>query len=377
MLSRRNFLKLAGLSALGAMLFPSHKKIIAKNFGINMNSKKLTLRYKPYTLNLKHVFTVAAMSRTTTPVMLVELEYDRIIGYGEASMPPYLGESQESVAKFLSKLNLEQFNDPFRMEDILEYVDKVETENNAAKAAVDIALHDLVGKLVGQPWYKLWGFNPEKTPYTTFTIGIDTAEVVKKKTEEAKEFKILKVKLGKDNDKEMIEAIRSVTNVPLTVDVNQGWKDKNFALDMIYWLKEKGVVFVEQPMPIDRVEDHAWLTEKSPLPIIGDEAIKRMPDLIKAKGVYSGVNIKLMKSTGLKEAYKMWAIARGFGMKVMIGCMTETSCAISAASQLSPVVDWADLDGALLISNDVFKGVEIIDGKVTLYDKPGIGVVKI
>jgi L-alanine-DL-glutamate epimerase-like enolase superfamily enzyme len=263
------------------------------------------------------------------------------------------------------------------MEDILEYVDKVETENNAAKAAVDIALHDLVGKLVGQPWYKLWGFNPEKTPYTTFTSGIDTAEVVKKKTEEAKEFKILKVKLGKDNDKEMIEAIRSVTNVPLTVDVNQGWKDRNFALDMIYWLKEKGVVFVEQPMPIDRVEDHAWLTEKSPLPIIGDEAIKRMPDLIKAKGVYSGVNIKLMKSTGLKEAYKMWAIARGFGMKVMIGCMTETSCAISAASQLSPVVDWADLDGALLISNDVFKGVEIIDGKVTLYDKPGIGVVKI
>lgn len=377
MLTRRNFLKLSGILAAGAALLPIKKEIFAKNFGINMSSKKLKLRYQPYTLNLRHTFTVAAMSRTTTPVMLVEIEYDGVIGYGEASMPPYLGESQESVAKFLSKVNLEQFSDPFKMEDILSYVDSVDSGNNAAKAAVDIALHDLVGKLVGQPWYKLWGFNPEKTPYTTYTIGIDTADVVKKKTLEAKEFKILKVKLGKENDKEMIEAIRSVTNVPLTTDVNQGWKDKHFALDMIHWLKEKGVVFVEQPLPVDRIDDHAWLTERSPLPIIGDEAIKRIPDLIKAKGVYSGVNIKLMKSTGLKEAYKMWAIARGFGMKVMLGCMTETSCAISAAAQLSPVVDWADLDGALLISNDIFDGVKIIDGKVTLFDKPGIGVKKI
>ncbi|MDO8260451.1 MAG: enolase C-terminal domain-like protein, partial [Candidatus Magasanikbacteria bacterium] len=168
-----------------------------------------------------------------------------------------------------------------------------------------------------------------------------------------------------------------VTDKPITVDVNQGWKDKNFALEMAHWLKERNILFIEQPMPKENVDDNAWLTEHSPLPTIGDEAVQRLPDVIKAKGVYSGINIKLMKSTGMREAYKMLLLARSFGMKVMLGCMTETSCAISAASHLSPMVDWADLDGALLIGNDIFSGTKIIDGRVTLSDKPGIGVVKL
>lgn len=337
-------------------------------------SKGLKLSFEPYNLQLKHVFTLANSSRTTTPVMLTKIEFEGYTGYGEASMPPYLGETQQSAAQFLSGIDLSQFNDPFRLDEILTYVDSFETGNSAAKASVDIALHDLLGKIVKQPLYKIWGYSSEKTPYTSFTIGIDSKEVVQQKVKEAAEFKILKVKLGRENDKEMIETIRSVSDVPLCVDVNQGWTDKTEALDMIHWLKEKGIEFIEQPMPKNMRDEIAWLTQKSPLPIIADEALQRLADVKDTIGVYSGINIKLMKCTGLREAQKMINLAKANQMKVMIGCMTETSCAISAAAQLSPEADWADLDGNLLISNDPYKGVEVIDGKITLHELPGIGI---
>lgn len=339
--------------------------------------KGLSLSFKPYNLLLNHAFTLAGSSRTSTPVMLTEISYEGITGYGEASMPPYLGESHQSAAKFLSSVNLKQFSDPFQFENILTYVDNIAPGNCAAKASIDIALHDLVGKLMEQPWYKIWGFDPEKSPNTSFTIGIDTEEVVKQKVKEASPYKILKVKLGRENDKEMIETIRKETDVPLCVDVNQGWSDKNKALEMIYWLKEKGIVFVEQPMPKESVDDIAWLSQQSPLPIIADEALQRLSDIKKMHGVYSGINIKLMKCTGMREAHKMLTLARALDMKVMIGCMTETSCAISAAAQLSPMADWCDLDGNLLINNDIFDGMKVINGKVTLFDKPGIGITTV
>ncbi len=335
----------------------------------------MKLTFKPYTLQLKHVFTIAINSRTTTPVMLTQIEHEGIIGYGEASMPPYLGESHETASSFLSKVNLNQFNDPFDLENILIYVDSVAEKNTAAKASIDIALHDLIGKLINKPWYSIWGFDKEKAPYTSFTIGIDTTEVIKQKVKEAEIYKILKIKLGGENDKGMIETILSLTDKPLTIDANQGWRDKHFALDMINWLNEKNIEFIEQPMPKNQIDDIAWLTEHSPLPIIGDESVQRIPDVIKAYGVFSGINIKLMKCTGLREAHKMLLLARSLGMKVMIGCMTETSCGISAASQLSPMVDWADLDGNLLIKNDPYEGTKVIDGKLVLNDKPGIGLV--
>jgi L-Ala-D/L-Glu epimerase len=338
--------------------------------------KKLKLSFSPYTLELKHVFTVAAFSRKSSPVVLTEIEYDGVIGYGEASMPPYLGESQESVSEFLSKVDLTKYSNPFELEIILSEVDKIAEGNTAAKASVDIALHDLIGKLLNQPWYNIWGYNKNKTPFTSLTIGIDTAEIVRKKVEEASEFKIIKVKLGKDNDKEMIEVIRSVTDVPLTVDANQGWKDKNYALEMIHWLKEKNILFVEQPMPKEIIDDMAWLTDNSPLPTIADESCKRLSDVKKLDGVFSGINIKLMKCTGMRETHKMVNLAKALNMKVMLGCMTETSCAISAAAHLSPMVDWADLDGAILISNDNFNGAFIENGKIVLNDRPGIGAEK-
>lgn len=371
---RRNFLRTAGLFALAGMtgvetLFATSGKTV-----IPPSKKGLSLSFLPYELQLQHVFTLANSSRKTTPDVLTRIEIDGVIGYGEASMPPYLGESIETATRFLSSLDLSQFTDPFQMDDILLYVDSVMPGNTAAKAAVDIALHDLVGKLLKQPWYKIWGFDPADTPNTSFTIGIDTPEIVRQKVAEAAPYKILKVKLGLATDREMIETIRSVTDRPLCVDVNQGWTDRVKALETIHWLKENGVILVEQPMPKTAIDDMAWLTQNSPLPTIADESLQRLPDVIKAHGVYSGINIKLMKCTGMREAHQMLTLARSLDMKVMIGCMTETSCGVSAAAQLAPKADWADLDGNVLITNDPFAGMQIIDGKVTLTDKPGIGL---
>ncbi len=373
---RREFIKTSGL-LIGSAFMPSYTpKLFAEKFNEVKMSGKIKFRFKPYTLELRHVFTVATNSRTTTPVVLTEIEYDGVIGYGEASMPPYLGESHQTVLDFLSKVDFAKYENIFELETILVDIDSIAPGNSAAKASVDIALHDLIGKLMNQPWYNIWGLNKDKTPFTSFTIGIDKPDVVRQKVKEADEYKILKVKLGRDNDKEMIETIRSVTDKPITADANQGWTNKEYALDMIHWLKEKNVLFVEQPMPKTQIEDLKWLTKQSPLPTIGDESVQRLSDVVKAREIFSGINIKLMKSTGMREAYKMITLARALGMKVMLGCMTETSCAISAASQLSPLVDWADLDGALLINNDVFEGTKIIDGKVMLSDMPGIGVRK-
>ena len=340
------------------------------------SSGRMELSWYPYELELQHTFTVASYSRNSTPGVQVRIDYDGLTGYGEASMPPYLGQTVQSVTSFLEKVDLGQFPDPLKMEDILTYVDSLSPGDTAAKAAVDIALHDLVGKIIGQPWYKIWGYDPAKAPSTTFTIGIDTPDVVREKTLEcADRFNILKVKVGLDNDEEMIRTIREVTDLPLAVDANQGWTDRSKALDEIFWLHENGVVMVEQPMAVDRLDDIAWITEHAPVPIFADESVQRVTDIPRLAGAFSGINIKLMKCTGMREAHKMVDVTRALGLKVMLGCMTETSCAVSAAAQLSPAVDFADLDGNLLISNDLFKGVEVVKGRLTLPDLPGIGIV--
>ena len=386
-MKRRDFLKKGALAAAGAGLLGSGTTLAKgleltddhKSVNFNVNGKaRMHLTFEPYELKLKHVFTVSSFSRSTTPDVQVRIDYDGYTGYGEASMPPYLGQTVESVCSFLKKVDLEQFPDPFCIDDILTYIDSLSDGDSAAKAAVDIALHDLVGKIIGAPWHRMLGLNPEKTPNTTYTIGIDTDEMVKLKTREvAGQFKILKVKLGTPRDREMIRAIREVSDLPIAVDVNQGWKNKKKALDEIFWLKEQGIVMVEQPMPKEMLDANAWLTERSPLPTFADEAIQRLKDIPAIKGAYTGINIKLMKCTGMREAWKMMNYARVEGMKVMIGCMTETSCAIAAAAQLSPAVDFADLDGNLLIANDIFRGTTIVDGKITLNQLPGIGIEKI
>ena len=376
-MNRRNFIASAGLGLIAAAS-PISISALGEPTRPTAKSGCLNLSFFPYELKLRHAFNLARYSRTTTPDVQVQLEYDGVIGYGEASMPPYLGESVESVTKFLSSLDLQQFTDPFRIDDILTYVDNVAPNNRAAKASIDIALHDLLGKLMGQPWYKIWGYNPDKTPNTSFTIGIDTEEVVRQKVEEARPYKVIKVKMGLDKDQETINIINEMMpDVPLCVDVNQGWTSKEHALEMCHWLKDRNCIFVEQPFDKEMIDETAWLRERSPLPIIADEAFQRLPDILRFQGVYDGINIKLMKSTGLYEAHKMVTLAKSLGMTVMIGCMTETSCAVTAAANLSPVVDFADLDGNLLIANDRFDGMTVENGKITLHDIPGLGITPI
>ena len=335
-------------------------------------------RFNPYTLELRHQFTLAGSSRSTTPVMLVEIECDEVIGYGEASMPPYLGESHATAIAFLSRIDFTQYPDLSLLEDILKDIDGLAPGNYAAKAAVDIALHDWVGKKIGRAWHQIWGLNPERTLPTSFTIGMEQdSEILRRKVKEAEQFRILKVKLGGENDREIIQSIRTMTDKPIRVDVNQGWKNKNDALRMTEWLAPKGVELVEQPLAKDSIDDHAWLTERSPIPIIADESVRRLPDIMKARGAYHGINIKLMKCTGMREAHTMVLLAKALGMKVMVGCMTETSCGISAAAQLVPLADYADLDGALLIRNDPFTGATIDHGLVTIPRGPGIGAATV
>lgn len=381
MTTRRNFIKSAGLlTAAAALTNPAD--IFARSAGTSAKkrgSNKIELSWMPFDAKLNHPFTIANFTRTTTPIVLTQIKWNGYTGYGEASMPPYLGENQASVMAFLKRVDLSQFDSPFRIQDIMIYLDSLASNNTAAKASIDIALHDLVGKVMGQPWWKIWGFDSETTPDTSFTIGLASEEKVKEKTREASPYNVIKVKLGRDEatDKMMINTIRSVTDAIICIDANQGWKDKHYALDMIHWLNERNVNMIEQPMSKYQLDETAWLTERSPLPVIADEACQRLTDVQHLKGAYHGINIKLMKCTGMREAREMISLAKALHMRIMIGCMTETSCAISAAAQLAPETEWADLDGNLLISNDQFDGMKIVNGKITLSDKPGIGITKI
>jgi L-alanine-DL-glutamate epimerase-like enolase superfamily enzyme len=244
----------------------------------------------------------------------------------------------------------------------------------AARAAVDIALHDWVGKRLGIPIYRLFGLDPGKAPVTTFSIGIDTPELTKQKVREAAPFPVLKVKVGLDTDEATIEAVRSVTDKPLRVDANEGWKDRETAIRKIEWLAARGVELMEQPMAADRLEDAAWLKARSPIPLFADEACLRASAIPGLAGSYHGVNVKLDKSGGLREAVRMIDTARACGLKVMLGCMISSSVSTTAAAQISPLVDFADLDGNLLIANDPYEGVAVREGRLVLPDGPGLGL---
>lgn len=334
------------------------------------------LRSYPYELKFKHPFSIASGTRENTPVIYVELEHDGLTGYGEAALPPYLPESPQSVIDFLSQLGLNKFSLNEGKDKILDYVFSVSEKDYAAKAAIDMALHDIEGKFLNKPCYETFGLNKTNCPLNTYTIGMDSPKVILEKIKEAENFQLLKVKLGGPFDKLIIETIRKETDKAICVDANQGWVDKDFALDMIFWLKEQGAVFVEQPLTKENFEDCCWLKEKSPLPIIADESVQTLNDIEKTKDAFHGINIKLMKCGGIREAMKMIKKAKGLGMKILLGCMSESSCGVSAAAQLAPLADWTDLDGPLLISNDPFTGITYSDGKIVLNDLPGNGVIR-
>lgn len=335
----------------------------------------MKLSFEPHTLTFKRPFSIAHGSRDSTPVVFTRLEHDGLFGYGEASMPPYLGESHESVLAFLGKAakGLEKSKPQDGAEAILRAVDEIATGNTAAKASVDIAFHDLLGKTQNKPCYEMFGADPAKLLFTAYTIAMDNSEGIKARVEEAKDFKLLKVKMGSANDKKLIEEIRKHTSKDIIVDANEAWQDKQQALEMLQWMSERRVQMVEQPMPKENTRDIAWLSEQSPLPVIADEGVQRLRDIESAKEVYTGINIKLMKCTGMHEAHKMILKAREYGMKIMIGCMSETSCGVSAAAQMASLADWIDLDGPLLNKEDYFEGVKFSGGKIILNGLPGIG----
>jgi len=376
--SRRRFLSTAFAGGFSAFLSskmpylftPSHFDKKEKNVA------GISLKYWRYDLKLRHTFTIARGSRDVVPVMFAEVSADGVTGIGESSPNARYHEDINTVSRFLDRVapGISRFETPFLLEDILDYVYSVAPENTSAKAAIDIALHDWVGKKLGVPLYKLWGLNKEKTPVTSFTIGIDTPQVMQQKIREAEEYPILKIKVGLDNDEEIMKAVRAVTKKTLRVDANEGWKSKEVALERIKWLQDNGVEFVEQPMPADRLSDIAWLRERVEIPIIADESVLGLHDIPKIAEAFDGINIKLMKSAGLREAMRMIHTARAFNMKIMLGCMVESSVAITAAAHLSPLVDYADLDGNLLIINDPYRGVTVKDGKLILSDLPGLGI---
>ncbi len=336
----------------------------------------MNLVYHPFLLEYKHPFGVSGNTRTHTQSVFVKIDWDGFSGYGEACLPPYLGETQEQTIAFLEKTKpfLKKQSYPCSIAEIIVELDEMDKNCNAAKAAIDIALHDLKGKIENKTVRELYKLNLTEDSFTACTIGIDSDEVLKKKIEEAKDFTILKIKAGTEDDKKLVQTIRKYTNKPLYIDVNRGWKEKEYAVDMIAWLKEQNTILIEQPLQIEKVDDMAWITERSVLPTIGDESVKRLSDLKKLKGVFSGVNIKLMKCTGLREAFEMIEYCKQNDMKIFLGCMAESSCGTSAMAQFISCADYIDLDAPSLLKNDPFSGITYSQGKIVLNDKPGIGV---
>ncbi len=336
----------------------------------------MNIRYERRDLCLKHTFTIARGSRDIVPVVIVEVEQDGITGIGESSPSSRYGETPETVAAFLQRIDPERLRNPFTLENHFNYLKSLSPADHSARTAIDTALHDWVGKALGQPLYKLFGLDPAGAPLTSYTIGIDTPDVIAAKVKDAEEYPILKIKLGGENDEEIMETIRSITAKPVRVDANEGWKTPEEALRKIQWLQEMNVEFVEQPMPASMLVETAWVRERVALPLIADENVVSLYDVPKLRAAFDGINIKLMKCGGLTAALKMIHTAQAMKMKIMMGCMIESSVAIAAAAHVSPLLDYADLDGNILINNDPYEGITLRDGKLMLSDRPGLGIRK-
>ena len=371
-MQRRDWLKAAGAAAAAATVPFDRLASAAESVA---TGGRATIRTEVVRLNLQHTWTTTMSSSTYRDVLFVRYTRDGITGVGEGA--PIVRYQEDAVgakkivdglAEFLATAN------PLHFAKLdAEILRRVEHEW-AAKAAINIAIMDWVGQKLGVPLYQLLGLDPADAPQTTFSIGIDTPEITRQKVREAEQYPLLKVKVGLDTDEPTIDAVRSVTKKPLRVDANEGWKDKEVALRKIKWLETQGVEFIEQPLPASMFEEMKWLRERVNMPIIADEACLRPADVPKLAEAYDGVNIKLDKAGGILQAYRMIQIAKSLGMKTMLGCMISSSATVTAAAQLSPLVDYADLDCNLLIANDPFVGVKVKNGKLVLPTGSGLGL---
>jgi len=305
----------------------------------------------------------------------VAMTHNGITGLGEGAPIARYRESAEDGLRALESIRptLEAM-DPSEFQKFSTEISGRLPGQFAAKAAVDIALLDWVGKRYGLPLFRLLGLDPNDTPITSYSIGVDTGEVIREKVLEAEAYPILKIKMGLQSDETTLAAVREVTDKPLRVDVNEGWKDRETALRKIQWLESQGVEFVEQPMPAEMISETRWVRSRVRLPIVADEAATNLRELSQLVGAYDVVNVKLDKCGGIQEALRMIQAARALGLKTMLGCMVASSLSITAAAHLSPLVDYADLDGNLLISNDPYQGVEVRGGRLILPRGPGLGV---
>ncbi len=335
----------------------------------------MDLRAEAFDLTLRTPFKIARSTQLTARNVLVEVRDGDLTGIGEAAPSAFYGERRETVLAALPYLAEKLGSDPLLREDIAASLDAALHHGNAAaKVAVEMALYDLAGKQLGIPVFRLLGLNPARTPITSFTIAIDTPEAMAERAREAaREYPILKIKLGTPHDIEIVRAIREATNATLRVDANAAWSAKQ-AIQTINRLAEYDIEFVEQPVAASDLEGLRLVRENVDLPILADESCVTLDDIERVAGRVDGINIKLMKCGGLGNAIKMIHAARAHHLKVMLGCMIESSLAITAAAQLSPLVDYADLDGALLTSDDPFEGVRVEHGKLMLPDGPGLGV---
>jgi len=334
-----------------------------------------SLTAKIVRLNLQHTWTTTMSSSQYRDTLHLAYTRDGITGHGEGAPIVRYHEDAEGARKAVESVrDLVLSANPLQFSKLMSDVFKRVPGQWAGKAAIDIAFMDWVGQKLGIPLYTYFGLDPQDTPLTTFSIGIDTPEITRQKTREAADFPILKVKVGLATDEPTIEAVRSVTSKPLRVDANEGWKDKEEAVRKINWLEKQGVEFIEQPLPAEMIEETRWIRSRVHIPIIADEACQRASDIPKLKEAFDGVNVKLDKSGGILEAYRMIQIAKALGMRTMLGCMVSSSVSVTAAAQLSPLVDYADLDGNLLISNDPFRGVRVAKGKLILPSRPGLGL---
>jgi L-Ala-D/L-Glu epimerase len=327
-------------------------------------------------LSLRHTWTTTMSSSTYRETVHLRYTRDGITGFGEGA-PISRYQEFPDQAKQAIENNLEQIRngDPQFFDSLLARIRaRLGEKAHAAMAAVDIAVMDWIGKKLKIPIFQYFGLNPADAPITTFSIGIDTPEITRQKTKEAAAFPALKVKVGLKTDEETIAAVRSVTNKPLRVDANEGWTDKEEAIRKINWLETQGVEFVEQPMPAQMVEETRYVRSKVHLPIFADEACTSASAMPRLKEAYDGINVKLDKAGGILEAYRWIKMARAMDMKVMLGCMVSSSCSCTAAAHLSPLVDYADLDGFLLISNDPYSGVTVDQGRLVLPKGPGLGL---
>jgi L-alanine-DL-glutamate epimerase-like enolase superfamily enzyme len=324
-------------------------------------------------LPLRHAWTISRGTSTSKRNVIVELRHGNLVGRGEAAPNVRYGESAETVTEALQKLAPALEGDPWHFRVLSERVEHALPGNHAAKAALDIALYDLAGKRLGVPLYRMLGLDPARMPITSFSIGIDDPAAMVQKVREAEPYPVLKIKFGAQSVRETFSAVRSATSKTVRVDANEAWGPEE-ALKHIEWLAAQGVELVEQPLPAADVEGAKWLRQRSPLPLVADEALMMASVVPKLAEGYHGINVKLQKCGGIREALRIIETARSCGLKVMLGCMVETSVGIAAAAHLGPLVDWLDLDGNLLLAADPFRGHPVVGGRIRLGEGPGLGV---